>query len=140
MQIKVPALAFSIAGALAIAHPALAQTMPIIAGGDSMMVSVPNDMLTVDAVNADADGYIVVHKVDGGKPGAVIGHATVKKGENKNIEVKLDDKVESGAKLALMLHADSGKMGTYEFGMDGSNEDAPMMMDSKPVVEIVTVK
>ena len=54
--------------------------------------------------------------------------------------MKLDEPVQSGEKLALMLHADTGAMGTYEFGMAGSKEDAPVMMDGKPVVEMVTVK
>lgn len=141
MKIKSLVLALSAAGTLAIAQPALAQmSMPIMAGGDAMMVSVPNDTLTVDSVNADADGFIVVHKVADGKPGAVIGHSAVTKGENKNVEVKLDEPVQAGEKLALMLHADTGAMGTYEFGMAGSKEDAPVMMDGKAVVEMVTVK
>ena len=142
MKLTSLTLALSTVGALAIMQPALAQMsdMSIMAGGDAVTVAVPDDTLTIDSVTADADGYIVIHKVTDGKPGKVIGHADVKKGENKDIEVKLDEAVPAGEKLALMLHADTGAMGTYEFGMEGSKEDAPVMMDGKPVVEMVTVK
>jgi hypothetical protein len=46
----------------------------------------------------------------------------------------------AGDKLAIMLHQDTGKMGTYEFGMEGSKEDAPVLADGNPVMEMVTVK
>ena len=85
MKIKSLVLVLSAAGTFAIAQPAFAQmSTPIMAGGDAMMVSVPNDMLTVDSVNADADGFIVVHKVADGKSGAVIGHAAVTNRLRKN--------------------------------------------------------
>ena len=116
------------------------EKMPIMAGGPSMEVGVAGGKLMVDSVEAPAEGYVVVHMMTDDKPGDVIGYAPVKSGENKNIEVKLDKQPNPGDKLAIMLHQDTGKMGTYEFGMEGSKEDAPAMAEGKPVMEMVTVK
>ena len=114
--------------------------MPITAGGDAMMVPSDTASLMVDTVDAQADGWIVVHAMADGKPGEVIGYAAVKKGMNNGIAVALSRPTSKGEKLSLMLHADTGKMGVYEFGMAGSKEDAPAMMDGKPVMEMVTAQ
>jgi hypothetical protein len=127
--------------AMALSIGAAAHTKPaIMAGGSSMEVGVDNGMLMVESVTAPADAFIAVHVMTEDKPGEVIGHAPVKKGENKNVEIKLDKEPSVGDKLSIMLHQDTGKMGTYEFGMEGSMEDAPVMADGKPVMEMVTVK
>jgi hypothetical protein len=116
------------------------EKMPIMVGGPSMEVGAAGGKLMVDSVEAPAEGYVVVHMMTDDKPGEVIGYAPVKSGENKNIEIKLDKQPNPGDKLAIMLHQDTGKMGTYEFGMEGSKEDTPLMAEGKPVMEMVTVK
>jgi hypothetical protein len=88
--------------------------------------------ITVPAVTAPADGYIVVHAMQEGQVGAPIGHATVKAGENKNVQVQLDTPVTAGQTYTLMLHQDTGEMGKFEFGMV-EEADMPVMMDEKPV-------
>jgi hypothetical protein len=136
----VSTMAFAaVAVALGVSAGAESKT-PIMAGGASMEVGVNNGMLVVDSVEAPADGYVVVHVMMGDKPGEVLGYAPVKTGENKNVEVKLEKLPMAGDKLAIMLHQDTGKMGSYEFGMEGSMEDAPVMAEGKPVMEMVTVK
>jgi hypothetical protein len=119
---------------------ALAQTDTIINAGDESTVDTSTGTLTVKSVNAPKDGFLVVHVVTDGKPGAVIGHAEVKEGENSGVPVILDTTPKTGDELALMLHDDTGTAGKYEFGMDGSKEDAPTMADGKPVMVTVTVK
>jgi hypothetical protein len=119
---------------------ALAQADTIIKAGDDSTVDTSTGTLTVKSVNAPKDGFLVVHVVADGKPGEVIGHAEVKEGENSGVPVILDTTPKSGDELALMLHDDTGTTGKYEFGMDGSKEDAPTMADGKPVMVTVTVK
>jgi hypothetical protein len=119
---------------------ALAQTDTIINAGDESTVDTSTGTLTVKSVNAPKDGFLVVHVMADGKPGEVIGHAAVKEGENSGVPVILDTTPKSGDELALMLHDDTGTTGKYEFGMDGSKEDAPTRADGKPVMVTVTVK
>jgi len=108
--------------------------------GPDSTVDTSTGTLTVKLVTAPEDGFLVVHTMVDGRPGEAIGHAQVKKGENSGVPVILDTTPKSGDELTLMLHADTGTPGKYEFGMDGSTEDAPAMADGKVVMETVTVK
>lgn len=66
-----------------------------------------------------AGGWIIVH-ADAGGPGDVVGHAAVPEGTTKNVVVRLDTKVATGAYWP-MLHRDGGEVGTYQWpaGPDG---------------------
>ncbi|MBK9945298.1 MAG: LPXTG cell wall anchor domain-containing protein [Kouleothrix sp.] len=81
--------------------------------------------ITVANVTAAADGWIVAHLDEGGKPGKVLGQTLVKAGTNANVQIKLSQAVDVGAKLWPMLHLDAGTAGTYEFpGPDVPIKDA----------------
>jgi hypothetical protein len=85
--------------------------------------------VTIPAVVAATDGWLVIHNDDGSGnitlPG-IIGKTPVSKGTNLNVVVQLQQGVTitSGQKLFPMLHIDDNIVGTYEF--DGTNgHDAP---------------
>jgi len=97
--------------------------------------SLVNGTVTVGEVNASQDGWMVIHIDEGGKPGKVIGHTAVKKGDNYGVGVKLSEAVPVGGKLWPMLHVDAGKIGTYEF----PGADAPVILDGNIVMKQITV-
>lgn len=92
--------------------------------------------VTVGSVTADKDGYVVVHRSDftGTIPGAIIGHAPVKAGENTNISIALSPKAEAGAYLIVMLHEEGDN------DTDFDDADKPAMSGRAPVQQAVTVE
>ncbi len=93
-------------------------------------------------VMAQADGWLVIHRTDDNmKPGPVIGHAALKKGENLDVVAKLDEPVESGQKLMLMLHGEEGgkEKGVFEYTL-GSKLDGPVKEDGKLIMAVITAK
>ncbi len=129
------------ASALAWAGPALAahHEAPAVEASDQ---DVSGGMVTAETVMSPADGWLVIHRTDDGmKPGPVIGHAWLKKGENMNVAVKLDEPVKSGDKLMLMLHGEEGGMetGKFEYTL-GSPKDGPIKVDGKLVMDVITAK
>lgn len=110
-----------------------------VTGGDQ---DVSGGSVTASSIKADADGWLVVHRTaDGAKPGPVIGHAAVKKGDNSDVSAKLGEPVKPGEKLMLMLHGEAGgkKAGEFEYTL-GSKLDGPVKKDGKLVMSIVTAK
>jgi len=91
--------------------------------------------ITVASVTAGQDGWIVAHLDEGGKPGKVIGNTAVKKGDNKNVVIKLSEDVPAGGKLWPMLHIDAGAIGTYEF----PGPDAPVIVDGNIIMKQIAV-
>lgn len=75
---------------------------------------INGDTVVIAMVKAAADGWIVIHIDDNGKPGPVIGNSAVKTGDNKDVKVKIDT-AKATPKLHAMLHVDKGVIGTYEF-------------------------
>ena len=94
-----------------------------------------NGSITVAEIYASVDGWIVAHLDEGGKPGKVIGHTAVKKGESNNVVIKLDEDVPAGGKLWPMLHIDAGTIGTYEF----PGADAPVVVNGNVVMKQISV-
>lgn len=128
----------SMAGSVAVGEPAAAA--PATANGPSGTVdaadqAIANGGITVANVTAGQDGWIVAHLDEGGKPGKVIGNTAVKKGENKNVAIKLSEDVPAGGKLWPMLHIDAGTIGTYEF----PGADAPVVVGGKVVMKQIAV-
>jgi hypothetical protein len=119
---------------------ALASASDMIRTGEEPTVDVSTGTLIVKSVNSPEDGFLVVHVMTDGKPVKVIGHAEVKKGENTGIPIILDTTPKAGDELGLMLHSDTGAKGKYEFGIDGSSEDAPMTADGEVVISKVSVE
>ena len=89
----------------------------------------------MEEIYASQDGWIVAHLDEGGKPGKVIGNTAVKKGENKNVVIKLSEDVPAGGKLWPMLHIDAGAIGTYEF----PGPDAPVIVDGNIIMKQIAV-
>jgi len=98
---------------------------------DAADQAVVDGSITVANVTAGQDGWIVAHLDEGGKPGKVIGHTAVPKGENKDVKIKLEEDVPAGGKLWPMLHIDAGVIGTYEF----PGADAPVVVGGNVVMK-----
>jgi len=97
---------------------------------------VVDGSINVADVNAGQDGFIVAHLDEGGKPGKVIGHTAVKKGDNKDVKIKLEQDVAAGGKLWPMLHIDAGAIGTYEF----PGPDAPVIVNGNIIMKQIAIK
>ncbi|APU66982.1 hypothetical protein C723_2372 [Christiangramia flava JLT2011] len=106
-------------------------------------VSVENqdftgEMLTIADVTMSDDGWVVIHRDNGGSPmvpDIISVPKMVSAGNTSDVMVELKDGVElqDGETLWVMLHNDSGDMGTYEF--DGSNGlDLPIEDDMGNIV------
>lgn len=116
------------------------------AGGHMMLKVEGNDqdvsggtVITASAVAA-TNGWLVVHRTDDTmKPGPVIGHAPLMKGENTNVVAILTEEVKPGEKLMLMLHGEEGGMqtGIFEYTL-GAKEDGPVRVDGKLVMDVVS--
>ena len=102
------------------------ETKPSIAVEEQ---KVENDNVVVTRLFLDKPGYVVIHKVADGKPGAVIGNSGLLDGVNSNINVKVLD-YENENELIAMLHYDDGD-GNYEFPGD----DNPTKVDDKVVLQ-----
>jgi hypothetical protein len=106
----------------AMTEPAMTEAMtePAMTGAmgaatDSVAVSDQklgsDNSLVIDKVVAAVDGWIVIHADANGKPGMVLGHAAVKKGENDKVKVVLDDTKDLDGVVWAMLHIDAGTIG-----------------------------
>lgn len=128
---------FSIAAAILAlsAAPALSQDLSVM--GSDQDVSGGN--VVASSIMAGEDGWLVVHRTTAEmKPGAVVGHAALKAGENKDVSAKLDEEVKSGDMLMLMLHSDNGpKKGEFEYTL-GAKEDGPVRVNDKLVMTTIT--
>lgn len=98
--------------------------------------------VTVPSAYLEHGGFLVIHQIKEGKPvvPASIGHAMLKPGQNTSIVVPLSVATEAGDQLLAMLHTDTGKIGTYEFGPGSTDNDKPVIADGKPVVKPFPVK
>lgn len=96
------------------------------------------EMLTIADVTMSDDGWVVIHRDNGGSPMVpeiISVPKMVSAGNTSDVMVELKDGVElqDGETLWVMLHNDSGDMGTYEF--DGSNGlDLPIEDDMGNIV------
>ena len=99
-------------------------------------IKASGSSVTVGSVTADKDGYLVVHRTDftGTLPGAMIGHAPVKAGQNADVAITLDKPAEAGTKLIVMLHEE----GNNDTQLDAA--DKPAKAGGKVVQQVVTVQ
>ncbi|WP_432698360.1 DUF7282 domain-containing protein [Marinobacterium sp. YM272] len=98
--------------------------------------------VTAEKLVAESNGWLVVHRTDdSNKPGPVVGHAPLKKGENEQVAAILTEEVQPGEKLMLMLHGEAGgmKTGIFEYTL-GAKEDGPVKVDGKLVMDIITAQ
>ena len=118
------------------------------AGGHMMLnvdatdQDVSGGTVVAGSVVAPANGWLVVHRTgDGMKPGSVVGHAPLMKGENTDVAAILTEEVKPGEKLMLMLHGEDGgmKTGIFEYTL-GAKEDGPVKVDGKLVMAVVSAQ
>jgi len=115
--------------------------------GDKLAVmgedqDVSGGTVTASKVMAGANGWLVVHRTDKKmKPGPVVAHAPLKKGENNEVNAILTEEVKAGEMLMLMLHAEDGgsKTGIFEYTL-GAKEDGPVKVDGKLVTAVITAQ
>ena len=102
---------------------------------------VSSGTVTASEVTAGTNGWLVVHRTDGRKPGPVVGHAPLRKGMNKDVAAILTEPVKRGEKLMLMVHGEAGgnKTGIFEYTL-GAKEDGPVRVDGKLVMVVVTAR
>ena len=98
--------------------------------------------LMVDTVTIPTDGWLVIHATRNGKPvvPASIGHTAVKAGTSDNVAVQLSAPTKPGDVVITMLHADTGRIGTYEFGPGSVDNDKPVIDGGKPVVKPLKIQ
>lgn len=104
--------------------------------------SVAAGSVTAKKVNAEKNGWLVVHRTDKNmKPGPVVGHAPLKMGKNMDVAAILTEEVKSGEMLMLMVHGEDGgmKTGIFEYTL-GAKEDGPIKKDGKLIMQVVTAK
>lgn len=97
--------------------------------------------VVVETVTAAQDGWVVIHKIDHGKPvvPTSIGHTYVKAGTTEHVYVALSEAVE-GHKVIAMLHSDDGHLGVYQFGADSTEFDKPVAVDGNVVVAPIAIE
>lgn len=133
------AIAIGVTAAAFIATSAFAMGHGMAVEGSDQDVS--SGTVTASKIVSPANGWLVVHRTDGKKPGPVVGHAPLKKGENTEVSAILTEPVKSGQKLMLMLHGEKGgnKTGIFEYTL-GAKEDGPVKHEGKLVMKIITAK
>ncbi|MGR3591632.1 MAG: DUF7282 domain-containing protein [Limimaricola soesokkakensis] len=139
--------AFASAAALSalMAGGALAQddeTMIVVTDDAMMQMSMVDGQTTVTfpLITALQDGYIVVHAVAAdGTAGEVLGHASVTAGENADVAVTISEALPAGTQSMAMLHVESNDNGTFDFGPEMTDVDAPVMRDGAPVMVMFAV-
>ncbi|MDX5382484.1 MAG: hypothetical protein LPJ92_05655 [Rhodobacterales bacterium] len=130
------AAAFSAASSMAMAAGGMAQMV------EAMDQDVSGGTVTASKVVADVNGWLVVHRTDAEmKPGPVVGHAPLRKGETSDVAAILTEEVKPGDMLMLMIHAEEGgmKTGIFEYTL-GAKEDGPIRVDGKLVMTMITAK
>jgi hypothetical protein len=130
------AAAFSAVSSMAMAAGGMAQMV------EAMDQDVSGGTVTASKVVADVNGWLVVHRTDAAmKPGPVVGHAPLRKGETADVAAILTEEVASGDMLMLMIHAEEGGMqtGIFEYTL-GAKEDGPIRVDGKLVMTMITAK
>ncbi len=115
---------------VAVAIQAAPSVVPYPTNDDSGTITVRSAMI-------DAPGWLVVHADDNGAPGAVLGQTALDQGVNLDVTVNVDPAA-AGNSVWLMLHYDTGTVGTYEFG-EVEGADAPVMLNGGPVMTQITL-
>ncbi|MGG7566111.1 DUF7282 domain-containing protein [Rhodovulum sp. DZ06] len=121
---------------------ALADDHGMHAGVKAMDQSVANGVVSAQQVMAPANGWLVVHRTDAAmKPGPVVGHAPLRKGETMDVAAILTEEVKPGDMLMLMVHGEGGGMqtGVFEYTL-GAKEDGPIKPGGKLVMDVITAK
>ncbi|MBY6159506.1 hypothetical protein KUV73_01430 [Mameliella alba] len=112
---------------------------PMVEAADQ---SVADGTVSASKIVAPANGWLVVHRTGADmKPGPVVGHAPLKKGENMDVAAILTEEVKAGDMLMLMVHGEDGGMttGIFEYTL-GAKEDGPIRLDGNLVMTTITAQ
>lgn len=104
--------------------------------------TVAEGTVSAEKIVAPANGWLVVHRTgEDMKPGPVVGHAPLRKGENTDVAAILTEEVAAGDMLMLMVHGEDGGMttGIFEYTL-GAKEDGPIRQDGELVMTVVTAQ
>lgn len=118
---------------------AAAHATPMVEAADQ---DVSNGVVSADMVMAAENGWMVVHRTDAEmKPGPVVGYAPLRAGENTDVAAILQEDVQPGDMLMLMVHGETGGMttGVFEYTL-GATEDGPIKPDGNLVMKVVTAQ
>ena len=91
----------------------------------------------VDSVTSAQDGWVVVYRTPTNlTAGEIVGYAPVHKGVNTNVPVTIrTDRVKDLPGLVLMLQADNGIPGLFEWGLRNQPyTDQPVVENGHPVM------
>lgn len=119
------------------ASAAVAQMTPMVEATDQ---SVSNGIVSASKVVAGENGWLVVHRTDAEmKPGPVVGYAPLRMGETMDVAAILQEEVQPGEMLMLMVHSEAGgmKTGVFEYTL-GATEDGPIKPDGNLVMQVIT--
>jgi hypothetical protein len=103
---------------------------------------VSNGVVSAEMIMAGENGWMVVHRTDADmKPGPVVGYAPLRAGENVDVAAILQEPVNPGEMLMLMIHAEAGgtMTGVFEYTL-GAVEDGPIKPDGKLVMTTISAK
>ncbi len=109
---------------------------------EAMDQDVSNGVVSAAKIVAPETGWMVVHRTDAEmKPGAVVGYAPLREGENLDVAAILQEPVASGEMLMLMVHSEAGGIseGVFEYTL-GAVEDGPIRVEDALVMQVVTAK
>lgn len=68
----------------------------------------PGSSVVISSLIVEQDGWVVIHKEAGGKPGPVLGETYVTAGEHSQVIVSLRESTMDGNTYYAMLHRDDG--------------------------------
>nr|WP_109465454.1 hypothetical protein [Albibacillus kandeliae] len=126
------------AAAACVASSAWAEGMdPMV---EAMDQDVSNGVVSASKIVAQENGWMVVHRTDAsGKPGPVVGYAPLRAGENIDVAALLQEDVQPGDMLMLMIHSEAGgmKTGVFEYTL-GATEDGPIKPGGSLVMQTIT--
>lgn len=89
-----------------------------------------NSEIMIDSASITDDGWVVIHAITDGRPGAMLGYTSLLKGAGADIKVAID-KIKVTPNLMAMLHYDRGEKGVFEFpGADG-----PVIKDQRVIMQ-----
>ena len=139
LRIFVTTAALSLLAPAAVMSAAHSEMSSMVMTSDQ---SVANGIVSAKEVIAPKNGWMVVHRTDATKkPGYVVGHAPLRKGQNKDVAAILTEKINPGEMLMLMVHSEDGGnfTGIFEYTL-GAKEDGPIKPDGKLVMKVITAQ
>lgn len=104
-------------------------------------VTRTNSTLTFPEVQIDANGWLVMHPFEDGKPNGdkYVAATYLQEGKNKNVEIEVYKGIETGEMFIIMLHRDvnKNKILDFVFVTDTVVMDEPVFEGSKMIAHAI---